>query len=149
MLNRCRSFVSRRLGTKAALQLIVTLIAGAMVLLLPEIALAQFSISAQLTQIRFSQLPASSANGQMYYVVDAAPGTPCLGGGSGAVATAIGGVWSCGPLPGGTAAPKSVSCSDQATLVGTGSFTAGSNNNAGAFSSPNTATDVDNSTVTF
>jgi hypothetical protein len=141
----CRRFLS----TNRALRVIVAYIAAGIVLFIPKMALAQFSISAQLTQINFSQLPPTAPNGQMYYVVDAAPGTPCIGGSKGAVATAIGGVWSCGPLSGGPGTPKSVSCSYEGTLVGAGSFTAGSNNNAGSFTTPNTSTDVDNCTVTF
>ena len=124
-----------------------------------EMALAQFRMpdqkparvhaSSQLPHLKFSQLPATVTNGQMYYVDDGAPGTPCAGGASGAVATGKGGVWSCGPIPGGTGMPSSVSCSHQRAFVGTGVFTAGSNNNAGSFTTPNTSTDVDNCTITF
>jgi hypothetical protein len=145
----CLGSLNGQRGTRTTLGVIVAIIAGAILLPLPEPVMAQLSISPQLSQISFSQLPPTAANGQMYYVVDAAPGTPCVGGGSGAVATGVGGVWSCGPLPGGTGTPKNVSCSYQTTLVGAGNFTAGSNNNAGAFTTPSTATDVDNCTLTF
>jgi len=155
----CRRFLIRKRGIKRMLRVIAAFVASGILLSLPQAAQLQLTtvdqktasvnISPQLTQISFSQLPATATNGQMYYVTDAAPGTPCVGGGSGAVATRIGGVWSCGPIPGGTGTPKNVSCSHQGTLVGTGSLTAGSNNNAGTFTTPNTGTDVDNCTVTF
>jgi len=155
----CRRSPIRRRGIKTALWVIAAFVASSILISLPEMTLAQLkiadqktarvNISPQLTQISFSQLPATAPNGQMYYVTDAAPGTPCVGRGSGAVAIRIGGVWSCGPIPGGTGTPSNVSCSHQETLVGTGSFTAGSNNNAGTFTTPNTGTDVDNCTVTF
>jgi len=107
------------------------------------------TISPQLVHILFSQLPATVTNGQLFYVTDGAPGTPCAGGGTGAIAQGINGVWSCGPVPGGPAAPTSVSCSHKNTVVGAGSFNSGSTNYAGSFTTPATTTDVDNCTVTF
>jgi len=54
------------------------------------------SIAPQLVHINFAQLPATAVNGQLFYVVDGAPGTPCRGGGSGAVAMGVNGQWACG-----------------------------------------------------
>src|SRR6516162_4235925 len=55
--------------------------------------------AAQLVQINFSQLPSPVVNGEMFYVNDGIPGTPCTGGsingGVGAIATGINGVWVC------------------------------------------------------
>jgi hypothetical protein len=156
----CRRFLTRGRGIKPRLRVILAALAGSAILLsLSEMAGAQFKmpdqktarphITSQLVHLNFSQLPATAANGQMYYVNDGAPGTPCIGGGTGAVATRDGGVWNCGPIPGGTGKPSSVSCSHQGTFVGEGVFTAESNNNAGRFTTPNTSTDIDNCTVTF
>lgn len=156
----CRRFLIRGCRIKAAFPVILAALGGSGILLsLPEMTLAQFKmpdqgsarvhISSQLAHLTFSELPATVTNGQMYYVDDGAPGTPCTGGGSGAVATGKGGVWSCGPIPGGTGTPSSVSCSSQGSFVGLGHFTDGSNNNAGSFTTPDTASDVDNCTVTF
>jgi hypothetical protein len=107
------------------------------------------TISPQIVHINFFQLPATVVNGQEFYVNDAAPGTPCVGGGSGAIAIGQNGVWSCGPIPGGTVTPTSVACSHLTTLVGAGTFNAGATNNAGSFLTPNSTTDVDNCTITF
>ena len=52
----------------------------------------------QLVHLQFSQLPASVTNGQMYYITDGAPGTPCKGGGSGAIAMGVNGKWVCGNI---------------------------------------------------
>jgi hypothetical protein len=54
------------------------------------------NISPQLTHIYAYQLPATVTNGQLYYVADGAPGTPCRGGGSGAIAMGVDGKWTCG-----------------------------------------------------
>jgi hypothetical protein len=107
------------------------------------------TISPQMVHILFSQLPGSVVNGQLFYVTDGAPGTPCGGGGPGAIAMGMNGVWSCGPVPGGIATPTSVSCSHKTTVVGAGVFTTGSTNYAGSFTTPAATTDVDNCTITF
>ncbi|MBV8774411.1 MAG: hypothetical protein JO166_19060 [Deltaproteobacteria bacterium] len=107
------------------------------------------TVSPRLVPITFSQLPATVTNGQLFYVTDGAPGTPCAGGGPGAIAMGLNGVWSCGPVPGGIQAPTSVSCSHKTTVVGAGTFGAGATNYAGNFTTPNSTTDVDNCTITF
>jgi hypothetical protein len=153
----CRRLLIHGRAIKKAFRVIVATLGSAGILLsLPETSPAQFKMpdqksgsSRQLVHLNFAQLPATVTNGQMYYVNDGAPGTPCSGGGNGAVAVGDGGVWSCGPIPGGSGIPSSVSCSYQGTLVGAGGFAAGSNNNAGSFTTPNTGIDVDNCTVTF
>jgi hypothetical protein len=110
------------------------------------------TISPQLVHLTFAQLPVTVVNGQSFYLDDGAPGAPCAGGGTGAVATGVNGVWSCGQ-GGGTAglggSPTSVSCYHLTTLVGTGAFVSGSTNSAGSFTTPNSMTDSDNCTVTF
>lgn len=106
-------------------------------------------ISPKITGILFSQLPAAAANGQVYYVRDAAYGTPCIGGGPGALAIAVNGIWVCGQLPGGPAAPNGVTCSHQSTVVGAGAIIGGSTNNAGFFTTPISTVDVDNCTIVF
>ena len=106
-------------------------------------------ISPRLVPITFSQLPVTVTQGQLYYVTDGAPGTPCAGGGPGAIAMGMGNVWSCGPVPGGISAPTSVSCSHKATVVGAGTFASGATNYAGSFTTPNSNIDVDNCTITF
>jgi hypothetical protein len=107
------------------------------------------TIAPQLVHLTYSQLPATVTNGQLFYLTDGAPGTPCVGGGSGAIAQGINGVWSCGPVPGGPPAPTSVSCSHKATVVGAGTFNTGSTNTVGSFTTPVSTTDVDNCTITF
>jgi hypothetical protein len=160
MPHSCRRFLISARNIKAALTgILAALGASGILLSSPDMVLAQFKmpdqkigrahVSPQLVHLSFSRLPAAVTNGQMYYVDDGASGTPCTGGGSGALAIGIGGVWSCGPIPGGTGTPSGVSCSHQATFVGIGSFTASSNNNTGSFVTPNTDIDVDNCTVTF
>jgi hypothetical protein len=52
--------------------------------------------SPQLVHLYSYQLPATVVNGQLYYVNDGAPGTPCRGGGSGAIAMGVNGKWVCG-----------------------------------------------------
>jgi pectate lyase-like protein len=54
------------------------------------------TISPQLVHRNFAQLPSTVTNGQMYYVDDGATGTPCRGGGSGAIAMGVNGRWVCG-----------------------------------------------------
>jgi hypothetical protein len=56
----------------------------------------QDTIAPQLVHLNFAQLPAQVVNGQSYYINDGAPGTPCKGGGSGAVAMGVNGKWICG-----------------------------------------------------
>ena len=106
-------------------------------------------ISPVWVAIHFANLPASVQNGQVFYLIDGAPGTPCAGGGTGAIAQGINGIWACGLVPGGTAAPTSVSCSYATTVVGAGTIGAGATNYAGFFTTPNSSTDVDNCTLTF
>ena len=155
----CRFLIGGNRINAALRVIIAALSASAILLSLPESVPAQFKMpdqksgyvrsSTQLVHLNFAQLPAIATNGQMYYVNDGAPGTPCISGGTGAVATRNGGMWNCGPIPGGTGTPSSVTCSHQGTFVGEGSFTADSNNNAGHFITPDTSTDVDNCTITF
>jgi len=59
----------------------------------------QDTIAPQLVHIFSYQLPAIVTNGQMFYVTDAATGTPCAGGGTGAFALGVNGVWSCSSTP--------------------------------------------------
>jgi hypothetical protein len=106
-------------------------------------------ISPVWVPINFANLPATVQNGQIFYLIDGAPGTPCAGGGTGAVATGVNGQWSCGTVPGGPAAPTSVSCSYASTVVGNGTIGAGSTNYSGFITTPNSAADVDNCTITF
>jgi hypothetical protein len=54
------------------------------------------TISPQLVHLNFYKLPAAVTNGQLYYLDDGAPGTPCKGGGSGAIAMGVNGRWVCG-----------------------------------------------------
>jgi hypothetical protein len=120
---RRRFLIGRQRIDTSLRGILAVLGAGAILMSLPEMAPAQFKmpdqksarvhISSQLVHLNFAQLPATVSNGQMYYVDDGAPGTPCVGGGSGAVATGKNGAWSCGPIPGGTDTPSSVSCSHQ------------------------------------
>src|ERR1700758_305740 len=59
------------------------------------------TITPQLVHLNFYQLPATATNGQLYYVNDGIAGSPCQGGGTGAIAYGVGGQWFCT----GTAAP--------------------------------------------
>jgi hypothetical protein len=56
------------------------------------------SISPQIVHLNFFQLPATVTNGQIYYINDGAPGAPCKGGGSGAIAMGVNGQWVCGSV---------------------------------------------------
>jgi len=51
--------------------------------------------SPQLVHLYFYQLPATVTNGVMYYINDGSITSPCAGGGTGAVATGVNGVWNC------------------------------------------------------
>jgi hypothetical protein len=55
-------------------------------------------ISPQLVHLNFSQLPSTVTNGQVYYLNDGAPGTPCKGGGGGAIAIGVANQWMCTPI---------------------------------------------------
>ena len=60
-------------------------------------------ISPRIVQVPFASLP-SETDGRLFYVTDGTPSTPCTGGGSGAIAVGVGGVWNCLPTrPNGAA----------------------------------------------
>ncbi|MBV8360462.1 MAG: hypothetical protein JO189_21395 [Deltaproteobacteria bacterium] len=56
------------------------------------------TISPQLVHLNFAALPATVTNGQMFYIDDGASGSPCRGGGHGAIAMGVSGRWACGNI---------------------------------------------------
>jgi Pectate lyase superfamily protein len=53
------------------------------------------TIAPQLVHLNFASLPATAVTGQLYYINDGAPGNPCRGSGSGAIAMGMNGRWVC------------------------------------------------------
>jgi len=75
--------------------------------------------SPQIAHVLAANLPASVTNGLLYYVDDGLPGSvPCQGGGSGAIAQGINGVWTCG-APGGGGTPTTA-CGQSAIVLSSG-----------------------------
>jgi len=88
--------------------------------------------SPQLVHLYANQLPATVVNGQMYYINDGTVGSPCTGGGTGAIAQGINGVWVCTGSAAPPVPPSLVSTTvwnpwqtSKAERIGTGTGSAG------------------------
>jgi hypothetical protein len=85
------------------------------------------TVAPRIVSLSFAQLSAIPAlNGQMYYINDATQTIPCAGGGSGAFAVAVAGIWSCAGGGGGAglATLSPVIGSGQTTFTTTPALTA-------------------------